>query len=210
MDLLDLFQSAPYALQFSLLAALVTFLGLLWAAFSKKWLNQHMGLAIGFAAGALITTSFLHLLPETAHQIDEHGQLGGFIFVGFLIGMALNRLVQDLHPARDLGDHSGSLVTAIIGIALHSFADGFAYTTTFATDFHLGLFTSVGLILHELPEGLIIFAMMRAMGHSKTLSLIVAFFVAAVTTPWVCWWPCRSSIIFRRACSALLSLSLPV
>jgi len=73
--------------------------------------------------------------------------------------------------------------TPIMAVAVHSFIDGILYSVTFAASFTSGVFTSLSLILHEFPEAVIAFAILRRHGFNNKRAFVYAFFAAAVTTP---------------------------
>jgi len=71
----------------------------------------------------------------------------------------------------------------VIAIAIHSFLDGIIYSVTFAASFEAGVFASLSLILHEFPEGVIAFTILRRFGFSNKQAFVYAFLAAAATTP---------------------------
>lgn len=71
----------------------------------------------------------------------------------------------------------------MVGIGLHSFIDGIIYSVTFNISFFTGILAAIGMVLHEFPEGVVTYLLLRKGGFSKKKSIIFAFLSAAVTTP---------------------------
>ncbi|MCI4645897.1 MAG: ZIP family metal transporter [Hyphomonadaceae bacterium] len=167
---------------FGLTAAFITSLGLLAVALRADWSARNADLFGLAAGGMLVTLTLLHIAPEAFALASS---APGFILAGFLGGLLLNqstRLMQRQSagvPARNPAD----ALTPVLAIAIHSFIDGVIYAVTFATSFESGVYAAISLILHEFPEGVIAFAILRAAGASNRNAFIWAFLAAAATTP---------------------------
>lgn len=169
---------APLFLSF--LAAFVATVGLLVVAMRSDWSKRYAHLFAVMASGILLTMVIAHLAPEAikGHEQAPWFMLGGF-FLGLLIHDAL-RLILPISDARSLA----AGLTPLIAIAIHSFLDGMIYTVTFSKGFEIGLYSTLGLVVHEFPEGIIAFALLRGAGLSNRLSFGLAFLAAAATTPF--------------------------
>ena len=95
----------------------------------------------------------------------------------------LSFTVQTIFPEREASALPSEAITPILAIAMHSFIDGIVYSVTFAASFSAGVFAALGLIMHEFPEGVIAFAILRRHGVSNRRSFLWAFLAAAATTP---------------------------
>ena len=166
---------------FGLIAAFVTTLGLLAVALRGDWSQRYSGLFGLAAAGMLTTMAFLHILPE-AFALSRATPL--WLTFGFFGGLVLNFAVRTFFPERPESRLASEAVTPVLAIAVHSFIDGVVYSVTFAASFSAGVFAALGLILHEFPEGVIAFAILRRHGVSNRNSFIWAFLAAAATTPF--------------------------
>ena len=169
---------APFL--FGLIAASVTTFGLFMMALRGDWSERHSGLFALAAAGLLITMAFVHLVPE-AFLLSATAS--NWLVAGFFGGLVLNYLVRTLFPEREGSIVPAEAITPIVAIAIHSFIDGIVYSVTFAASFESGVSASLGLILHEFPEGVIAFAILRRHGVSTRKSFLWAFLAAAATTP---------------------------
>ena len=160
----------PPAVLASLLAALVASLGLAGAAWRAGWAERHAGTLTAFAAGVLVTAG-LALLPEAA-SASARAPLAALAGYLLLYGSSLAA-----------SGRASAAAAPLLAISLHSFVDGLEYGVLFEHDPQLGLAASVGLIAHEFAEGVVLFALLRAVGLRVRPALVLAFLGAAVTTP---------------------------
>jgi len=173
---MDMPLAAP--LLFGLIAACVTTLGLFVIARHAAWSERYAGLFGLAAGGMLVTVILLHIAPDA---FARHDNAAPFIFAGFLGALLLN---QGLRTLRGRAAVTGEdMLAPLIAIAVHSFVDGVVYAVTFAASASSGLMAAGALILHEFPEGMIAFAILRRGGVSARRAFIGAFLAAAATTP---------------------------
>ncbi len=173
-------ESLQIPLFFGLIAAFVTTVGLLAVAARSDWSQRYAGLFGVAAAGMLATIVFLHILPE-AFVLSHRTPI--WLTIGFFGGLTINFIVQAIFPQQPEQPTPSGAITPILAIAIHSFIDGIVYSVTFAASFSAGLFTALSLILHEFPEGVIAFAILRQHGVSNRMAFVWAFIAAAATTP---------------------------
>lgn len=170
---------------FGLIAAFITTIGLIAVAARADWSARNADL-FGLAAGGMLAAlTLLHILPD-ASALSSEAPL--FMFFGFFGGLLLSQVLRILTGRGGAevtlpGQALGHAATPIAAIAVHSFIDGIIYSVTFAASFESGVYAAVSLILHEFPEGVIAFAILRASGVSNRASFIWAFLAAAATTP---------------------------
>lgn len=169
---------------FGLIAAFVTTVGLLAVAQRADWSARHASLFGLAAGGMLITLTLLHIAPQAFARTS---QAPAWLLGGFLGGLVLSQLMRAIPGAApqpgNVPARVSDAVTPVIAIALHSFIDGIIYSVTFAASFQSGVYAALALILHEFPEGVIAFAILRAGGVSNRMSFFWAFMAAAFTTP---------------------------
>jgi zinc and cadmium transporter len=171
------FQVAAVA---SLLAAAVTTAGILVIRRFERWARSNTTYFGSFAAGVLVSVSFLHILP-TSLSMTAHG---GFYVLGGYLGMLFfNRFLTAYvcdHPAR--AQYAIGLVP-LAGIAFHSFVDGIVYSISFSVNTYTGTLVALGLVLHEFPEGVVTYALLLRGGFSGRWAFAMAFAAAGLTTP---------------------------
>jgi zinc transporter ZupT len=96
----------------------------------------------------------------------------------------------------------------MLGIGFHSFIDGFIYSVAFSVSIFTGFVATVGMVLHEFPEGIITYLLLLRGGFSERKAMLLAFIAAAATTPagTLLSYPLVSQI-GRPLLGSLLSLS---
>ncbi len=164
---------------FSLFAMVVTTLGVLGVARFGAAISDRMGAFAAFAASVLITVALVHLIPEAMERTPRAAWM---VAGGFALGFILNRLMHADH-AEDCGHGHPVGWTPLIGVGFHSLVDGLVYAVTFSVSFETGIFATLGLILHEAPEGVITYTLARAAGADGRRAIMLAILAAAVTTP---------------------------
>ena len=164
----------------STLACLVTTIGIYVISKYEKWGNRNVIYFISFAAGVLISVSFIHIIPKS---IGMNSKASIYLLVGFMGMHFINRFVSMFvcheHECRDqfIG------IIPMIGIGLHSFIDGIIYSVTFNVSIFTGALAAIGMVLHEFPEGILTFLLLEQSGFSRKKSAVLAFFAAALSTP---------------------------
>ena len=164
----------------SSLACAVTTLGIFVISRYESWSKDRSAYFISFAAGVLITVSFLHIVPESM-EMSERAPV--FILVGFLALYLLNRSLN-LYLCReyDCPEYAVGIVP-MLGIGLHSLIDGAIYAITFNVSIFTGAVAAIGMIFHEFPEGVITFVLLERGGFSRRRSMVYALLAAALSTP---------------------------
>jgi zinc and cadmium transporter len=164
----------------SLLAAFVTSTGIYVIRRFEKWGHNNTVYFICFAAGVLISVSFLHIIPK-AFTMNAHAPF--YLLAGYFGLHLFNRFVNAFVCDKDPDVHFAIGLVPMLGIGFHSFIDGVIYSITFTVSILTGLLTATGMVLHEFPEGMITYLLLLRAGLSKRKSLLLAFMAAALTTP---------------------------
>ena len=166
---------------------LVIVLGTLLAGIGSVWLaawlsfgvisryTQHM---LSLAAGALLATAFLHLLPEAFEQGAQAHGLFMMLLVGLVFFFLLDKAELWHHghehhhgpAASALAPHSYGHVHAhghahghahdhrpgswavLAGDSVHCFGDGILIASAFMADLQLGVLAALAVLAHEVPH----------------------------------------------------------
>jgi len=189
----------------SLLAALVTAIGIYTIRHFEAWGRKYSTYFVCFAAGVLISVSFLHIIPKS-FQMSAHAPV--YLLSGFLLLHLFNRFITAFVCERGPNPSYGIGLVPMIGIGLHSFIDGVVYSITFTVSVFTGVLAATGMVLHEFPEGIITYLLLLRGGFSERASLILAFIAASISTPlgMLVSYPYISRID-QSLLGALLSLS---
>lgn len=155
----------------------------------EAWARKNSLYLVSFAAGVMLATAFLDLLPEAI-------ELSSGAFWTALLGILLFYVLQqsiNLHPCHDEECHLHNLgILSLAGLTFHSLIDGIAIALGFGISNALGMVTTLAVILHEVPEGITTTSilMYAKMPRKKVIwySVLVAMstpFAAIVFSPFV-------------------------
>lgn len=164
----------------SLTAGAVTTSGLFAIRRFEGWARDNITYFACFAAGVLITVSFLHIIPTS---IAMNPQAPVYLLGGYLFMLVFNRfLTAYVCDKPETAEYALGLVP-LIGIGFHSFLDGIVYSISFSVSMLTGSLVALGMVLHEFPEGIVTCMLLVRSGFSERRSFLLAFFAAALTTP---------------------------
>lgn len=124
--------------------------------------TQHL---LSLAAGALLATAFLHLLPEAFESDTEPHSLFLTLLLGLIFFFLLDKaeLWHHGHEHSHGHDHPHSHDDAsekgltgswavLTGDSVHAFGDGVLVAAAFMTNFNLGVAASLAVLAHEIPH----------------------------------------------------------
>ncbi|MES3002996.1 MAG: ZIP family metal transporter [Pseudomonadota bacterium] len=167
---------------------------------------------LSLAAGALLATSFMHLLPEAFES-----QAGAkALFAALLIGLVFFFLLDKAelwhhghehhhdhahhdhdhdhghghgHAADDRPVRSGGWAV-LTGDSVHCFGDGILIASAFIADMRLGLVAAAAVLAHEVPHHIGDLAVLRLSSTDKRSALIKVSLAGAVTAlgGLTGWW----------------------
>lgn len=124
---------------------------------------------VGFAAGVLVGTTFLDMLPEALAQLPALVVLGAV--AATLAAMVL--LEWTIGHRVTKGTGTRRLAPTLLGAdGFHNAADGAAIAAAFLTSPRVGLITAVAVIVHEVPEEVADYVLLRSSGMSRRRALI--------------------------------------
>lgn len=183
-------------------------LGTLTAGIGSVWLaallsfgvlaryTEHM---LSLAAGALLATAFLHLLPEAFEsQVSAHALfttlLGGLVFFFLLDKAELWHHGHEHHaPAHDADQHhadhdqghshggkSGGWAI-LAGDSVHAFGDGILIASAFMADLRLGVVAALAVLMHEVPHHMGDLMVLRQTSNNRRIAVVKVSLAGAVT-----------------------------
>jgi zinc and cadmium transporter len=164
----------------SLLACAVTTAGIIVIGRYEKWGTNNIAYFMSFAAGVLVSVSFIHIIPKSFEMCPSAPL---FLLAGFLMLYLINRFLSAyICQEYECVDRTLGLIP-MLGIGLHSVLDGVIYSVTFNVSIFTGSLAAIGMVLHEFPEGIVTFLLLERGGFSKKKSARYAFVAAAISTP---------------------------
>lgn len=135
---------------------------------------------VAFSAGSILAGAFFHLIAESLEKLNSQA-----VFLTVIIGFSLFFIIEryfwwhhchegkcEVHPV-------GYLV--LLGDGLHNFIDGAVIAASFFVSVPFGLFTTLLIISHEVPQELGDFAILVNGGYSKGKALFFNF-ISQVTS----------------------------
>lgn len=158
--------AALHALILSVIAGMSTLLGFLLVFFVKVDSKKAVSCALGFAAGVMLSVSFINLLPEGQILLGKSvGEIWSivlsitFLIVGILIAMGLDKLVpHDKFDEENEDKPHKNLFrvgfVSMLAILLHNLPEGIATFMAGYTDIRLGLTIAIAITMHNIPEGI--------------------------------------------------------
>jgi zinc and cadmium transporter len=186
-----------------LLGTLAAGIGSVWLAAALSFgalarYTQHM---LSLAAGALMATAFMHLLPEAFEsQASAHD-----LFMTLLIGVVFFFLLDkaelwhhghEHHHAEETphdhahhhGHHHEHTIARVPGTwavltgdSVHCFGDGVLIASAFMADMRLGVIASIAVLAHEVPHHMGDLMVLRSGSANKRAALIKVSLAGAVT-----------------------------
>jgi zinc and cadmium transporter len=165
----------------SLFAATTTTIGIFIIHRFEDWARKYVVYFTSFAAGVLVSVSFLHIVPESFSM--NRISAPACLLIGYLFMHFLNRFITRYVCDTPLNRGYTFGLIPMFGIGFHSFIDGIIYAITFAVSPFMGILAVSGMILHEFPEGVVTYVLLVRSGFKSKTSFLLAFLAAALTTP---------------------------
>jgi zinc and cadmium transporter len=156
--------------------------------------TQHM---LSLAAGALLATAFMHLLPEAFEsKVSAHN-----LFAALLVGLVFFFLLDKAelwhhgheHGAGHSHDHGHSYHdhakkpksggwAVLAGDSVHCFGDGILIASAFTADLRLGIVASLAVLAHEVPHHMGDLVVLRQSSNNNQRAAIVKVSMAGAVT----------------------------
>ena len=167
-----------YIIVFTLIGSILSLFGSLFLLLKQKITQDFSQKLISFAAGALIATAFLDLLPEAA-ELNEGPQIFLFSLLGFVSFFFAEKYIRLFHYHHGHGEKP-STVLVLAGDGIHNFVDGVAIAVAFLVSIPLGIVTTIAVASHEIPQEIADMGVLLANGLPKARALIFNF-LSAIT-----------------------------
>jgi zinc and cadmium transporter len=188
-----------YTLLSVLLVSVISLVGIFFLAFREKLFSTILLELVSFSVGALLGDVFIHMFPEISANPGFTVGVSLAILGGFLFSFVVEKFIhwQHCHDADchehmrkrlRKGDIKPYAILNLIGEAVHNFIDGVVIAAAYLTSVHVGLATTLAVLLHEIPHEVGNFAILVHGGFGKwravmlnVLTAITAFLGALLT-----------------------------
>jgi zinc and cadmium transporter len=177
--------------------------------------EQHL---LSLAAGALLATAFMHLMPEALESQAGAKELFATLLIGLVFFFLLDKAelwhhghehhhghgMHEAGHAHDHGHHhhhhehaaaAGNTVRSgswavLTGDSVHCFGDGILIASAFMADPRLGWVAALAVLAHEVPHHIGDLAVLRQTSRSRRAALVKVSLAGAVTPlgGLVGWW----------------------
>lgn len=141
------------------LAGIFTVVGSLITFFIRDFKRSHLQFFLGLSGGVMIYVSFVELLPSSIHTIGALKANIAF-FGGISLVMLIDFLVPHEYIAEKIGTKTcdkklmaAGIFTAL-GIGIHNFPEGLAVFMSALVNIKLGVALAIAIALHNIPEGI--------------------------------------------------------
>ena len=173
------------AITASLIVSLISLIGIFSLTIKENILHKILFGLIGFSAGALIGSAFLHILPEVLKESENTAAVFYFVIAGIVLFFLMERYFYWRHCHEGACDVHAFTYLNLIGDGLHNFIDGMVIAASFIVSVRLGVITTLAVVLHEIPQELGDFGVLIYGGFTKKKALFynyVSAFMAVVGT----------------------------
>jgi zinc and cadmium transporter len=156
--------------------------------------TQHM---LSLAAGALLATAFMHLLPEAFNSQADARDLFIVLLVGLVFFFLLDKAELYHHghehghghdhghvhhhhaPHGNPGSPGGWAV--LTGDSVHAFGDGILIASAFMADFRLGVVAALAVLAHEVPHHMGDLVVLRQSSGTPRAAIVKVSLAGTVT-----------------------------
>lgn len=163
----------------SFIAGLSTVVGAYAVRFFNKWTKRNTTPIIALAAGIILATAILELIPEAA---DLTSSWTLWTLAGFALFFILEQFMV-MHACSNSAspcDHAHSH-TAVLGIGLHSLVDGMLIGLGFEVSSTIGIIATVAVVVHEVPEGVFSYTLLSRGEVDGKRAMLYSWLVAMAT-----------------------------
>lgn len=167
-----------WAIGASILVSVVSLIGIFSLLLNEKLLNRILILLVGFGAGGLIGSSFLHLIPETLENSKDFALSFLYVILGFILFFVLERYFFWRHCHKEGCEIHPFTYLNLVGDFIHNFGDGLIIGVSFFADIRIGIVSTLAIIMHEVPQELGDFGILIYGGLSKFKALVFNYISA--------------------------------
>ena len=151
----------------------------------KTTSNKFLSFILALASGLMTAIVCFDLVPEALEISSFSVTLLGII-LGIMLMIICDLLVQKKFNSniKNIKSTNTLLKTGIvvsIGLALHNFPEGLAIGSSFEVSFKLGVSLAIAILLHDIPEGVSMAVPMKH-GGMKAFKVILYVVLSGVTT----------------------------
>jgi len=157
-------------------------------ALGMKITHRQLCALISFAAGALLATTFFHIIPEAVGFLGIPGILLALLS-GYLLFYLISRYFSHVCPACSASHFEEHTTTEIqrmafllaVALGIHVIMDGIAIALGHELKGGMDLPIFLSLTIHKFPEGLALCGLLIKSGFNKTKSFLATLALESLT-----------------------------
>ena len=160
-----------------------TTLGGIIGVFMKGTSKKFLSFILSLASGLMIAIVCFDLIPEALSISKIPTVILGIVF-GVILMIICDILVAKKFNKNETSKMNSLLKTGIvvsIGLALHNFPEGLAIGSGFGASIKLGYSLAIAILLHDIPEGISMAVPMKN-GGMKIYKVIIYVILSGITT----------------------------
>jgi ZIP family zinc transporter len=141
----------------------------------KNVSNRILGTVLEFSAGLMTSVVCFELIPEAVEIAGLNLTMIG-VLLGILIIIYIDDIVKKIDVVKNARGNSNLLRAGIlvsIGLALHNLPEGFAVGSGFEASVSLGVTLTAIIAIHDIPEGIAMALPMKMGGFSATKAFLL-------------------------------------
>lgn len=152
---------------------------------TKKNSNKFLSFVLSFASGLMMSIICFDLIPEALGISSIYSVIFG-VLIGIVTMIFCDIVVQRKFNKKvdEYNSKNDLLITGIIvsiGLAIHNFPEGLAIGSGFEASLKLGLGLAIAICLHDIPEGISMSVPMKNGGMKKS-KVIFYVILSGITT----------------------------
>lgn len=187
-----------------------TTMGGIIGVYFKNTSNKFLSFILSFASGLMMSIICFDLIPEALEINDVLSVIIGIV-IGVISMMLCDLLVQKKYKYDNnvITKKDSLLKTGIIvsiGLALHNFPEGLSIGSGFEASTSLGLSLAFAICLHDIPEGLSMAVPMKN-GGMKVSKVILLVILSGITTGIGAFFGAMVGSISKQIISVCLSFA---
>ena len=164
--------------------------------------TQHM---LSLAAGALLATAFMHLLPEAFESQAGAPDLFKVLLAALIFFFLLDKAElwhhghehghghgngendehaahRSDHPGHAHGSSTSGSWAVLAGDSVHAFGDGILIASAFMADLRLGVVAALAVLVHEVPHHMGDLIVLRGGANNRRTAIVKVSMAGAVTS----------------------------
>ncbi|MBM4259897.1 MAG: hypothetical protein FJ143_18570 [Deltaproteobacteria bacterium] len=172
-----------FALFLGVLTTIANVVGSALALLQRQPSRRFTASALGFSGGFILAAALMEMIPAT---IERGHDMALYVAIGYLLvflveqffNVHLHSLPDESHP---VVIPAAAGIASLVAFNVHDFVDGLAMGAGMIAGSELGILVFVAVLLHELPAGFVITAIMRGAGWSRWAAFAAGGSIGIIT-----------------------------